>query len=356
MIRRRRSQREIPFSFDSFLDVVANVVGIILRLILVAWVGARSYHATPTGPPPPPVVVEETADAPEPPSPPDPLAEKLVQKRRDLAGVRDQLLDQSRLAELAKERRARAEKDLADAAAKVQALKAERESVEHAPAAPDPDGKPVALSLPEIDGRIQRVTAEIDALQKLPSAKRALHYQTPVSQALQTEELFFECHEGRVTVIDVGAMLEQMHRAKGEKAKLLASLWQVEGETDPVGAFVMHYMLERERGPADGPASVTPLPEQEFSYSASWRVEPINAVRGEPEAVALAAGSDFHRVVDALDPRITAVTFWVYPDSFPLYRRLRDYLHDRDFVVAGRPLPEGMPIGSSRHGTASRGQ
>ena len=60
--------------------------------------------------------------------------------------------------------------------------------------------------------------------------------------------------------------------------------------------------------------------------------------------------------MDALDPKITAVTFWVYPDSFPLYRRLRDYLHDRDFVVAGRPLPEGMAIGSSRHGTASRGQ
>ena len=48
MIRRRRTQREIPFSFDSFLDVVANVVGIILRLILVAWVGGRSYHPTVT--------------------------------------------------------------------------------------------------------------------------------------------------------------------------------------------------------------------------------------------------------------------------------------------------------------------
>jgi hypothetical protein len=55
MIRRRRTQREIPFSFDSFLDVVANVVGIILRLILVAWVGGRSYHAT-VAPPPAPVV------------------------------------------------------------------------------------------------------------------------------------------------------------------------------------------------------------------------------------------------------------------------------------------------------------
>ena len=47
MYRRRRSHREkIFFSFDSFLDVVANVIGIIIRLILVAWVGARTYTAT----------------------------------------------------------------------------------------------------------------------------------------------------------------------------------------------------------------------------------------------------------------------------------------------------------------------
>ena len=40
----RRPQREIAFSFDSFLDVVANVVGIILRLILVAWVGGTDLQ------------------------------------------------------------------------------------------------------------------------------------------------------------------------------------------------------------------------------------------------------------------------------------------------------------------------
>src|SRR2546426_341582 len=51
MYRRRRTPaREPAFSFDSFLDVVTNVVGIIVRLILVAWVGARAYgmiHADP---------------------------------------------------------------------------------------------------------------------------------------------------------------------------------------------------------------------------------------------------------------------------------------------------------------------
>jgi hypothetical protein len=47
---------------------------------------------------------------------------------------------------------------------------------------------------------------------------------------------------------------------------------------------------------------------------------------------------------------------WVYPDSFLLYRQLRDFMHEHDIVVAGRPLLNGMPIASSRRGSASRGQ
>jgi hypothetical protein len=85
-------------------------------------------------------------------------------------------------------------------------------------------------------------------------------------------------------------------------------------------------------------------------------VEPVQAERGEPAEAALKEGSAFRRVADALAPDETAVTFWVYPDSFALYRALRDHLHGRDFVVAGRPLADDMPIGASRRGTVSRGQ
>ena len=356
MIRRRRPQREIPFSFDSFLDVVANVVGIILRLILVAWVGARSYHGPAAPPPPPPDVREETADAVEPPPPPDPLADAVARRRQELAAAEDRLHDQVKQLEQAKDRHARAEMELSAASARVQTLRVERTTAQHTAADKGTEVRTAALTLPEIDSRVKQVSAEIDALKSLPLARKSLRYRTPVSQALQTEELFFECHAGRVAVIDVGAMLEEMHRERGEKAKALATQWEVEGVTAPVGAFRMRYTLERERGPIDGPAGAAPAPEAEFSYSASWVMEPVNGDRGEREEAALAQGSDFHKVVDVLDPKVTAVTFWVYSDSFPLYRRLRDYLHERGFVVAGRPLLEGMPIGSSRHGTASRGQ
>jgi hypothetical protein len=126
-----------------------------------------------------------------------------------------------------------------------------------------------------------------------------------------------------------------------EKRRLLRDTGRLRDVTAASGPFRLRYVLEV------GPSG---------SGECSWEVEPVATQRGESAEAALAAGSDFRRVIDSLEPQQTAVTFCVYPDSFPLYRRLRDYLHERDIVVAGRVFPEGAAIAASRNGTASRGQ
>jgi hypothetical protein len=121
--------------------------------------------------------------------------------------------------------------------------------------------------------------------------------------------------------------------------------------------FRLNYTLQRERGPLESlTAGMAPDPTAAFRCSLNWQVEPIAPVRGESLEAALAATSEFRQVVDGLDPQQAVVTLWVYPDSFALYRRLRDYLYERGLEVAGRPLPEGVPIGCSRDGRRSRGQ
>jgi hypothetical protein len=47
---------------------------------------------------------------------------------------------------------------------------------------------------------------------------------------------------------------------------------------------------------------------------------------------------------------------WVYPDSFELYRQLKEELHNMGYATAGRPLPEGVLIGGSSQGTRSSAQ
>src|SRR5437773_6379854 len=95
MLRRRRRSREIPFSFDSFLDVVANVVGIIIRLILVVWVGARSYTSI--------QILAKPKARMEPAAaltvPEDPLERELARQRAELAELQARLLEQLRQVE-----------------------------------------------------------------------------------------------------------------------------------------------------------------------------------------------------------------------------------------------------------------
>jgi len=351
MIRRRRKTREIEFSFDSFLDVVANVVGIIIRLILVVWVGARSYgtlQPVAEVPAPPAAVAEDT------PGEPDPLEGALTAERKQLAEVEAALREQLAQLDLARQQVKLTDREVEQLAERRQKLADERARLERGSEKAKQATQAAALSMTDLRERLRRLTEEIKAVEAQPRAKKVVRYRTPVSKPLDAEELLFECHKGRVTFIDIGALLDDVKhglRAKGEE---LRTSWEVSDVVGPVGPFQLRYKLERERDSVPGT-----VPDGGGSYRyglSAWIVEPVTEVRGEAAEQALKAGSEFRQIVDGLDPQYAAVTFWVYADSFPLYRRLRDYLYDRDLVVAGRPLPEGAPIASSRHGTVSRGQ
>jgi hypothetical protein len=352
MIRRRRRTREIPFSFDSFLDVVANVVGIIIRLILVVWVGARSYSslsligAKPTTP--------NEREKNQSPLPADPLQAELILRRRELERAQMELLEQLRKMDAIKSWETNVRSRFADVAGRREGIKKERVALDKEATAKEGATRRLSFSLAEVRERQQKLVAEIHALQELPPAGHLLRYRTPVSRPLHADEFFFECHGGRVAFVDAPALLAIAQRDLEEKGQLLRTRSQVSDVTSSVGGFRLRYTVAREpgQGPADDPGS-----HEGFRYGlAEWIAEPTAPVRGESLQAALADRSQFRQVVDRLDPEQAAITFWVYPDSFALYRQLRDYLYDRNLVVAGRPLPEGVPITCSRQGSRSLGQ
>jgi hypothetical protein len=286
------------------------------------------------------------------------LTPELERERLTLALTQQKLLDELKQWEQAHQQQAAIGSDVADAKRRAQQLAAERTSLEQDAGRASQLNQLAALSLADIQARNRQMLEEIDSLQKAPSAKQTLRYRTPISHPLQSEEIVFECKQGRVTLIDIGTMLEEVRRTIRDKGEQLRSTWQIADVTQPVGAFQLRYTVEREREVLDAAQmDAKPNGRAQFQYGlAGWEVVPLVADRGETEAAALAPASTFHRVVDAVDVNQTAVTLWVYPDSFDLYRRLRDYLHDHDVTVAGRPLPNGVPIASSKHGTVSRGQ
>jgi hypothetical protein len=343
MIRRRRRTREIPFSLDSFLDVVANVVGIIIRLILVAWVGARTYSSLKPSPRPGP--------SPGPPAAvTDPLEEQLAQRRRELEQVREQLLKELKRLPPIQEQQQATDRQLAGVRAQRQRLLQERDRPDAPPLDSVAGGRyqPADLcpSLAELDERGKRLREEIAALEKLPPIKRLLRYRVPVSRPVTEQELHFECRAGRVSYVDFPGFRIEVERAFEAGKDQLRQTGRLEGTTPPLGDFQGHYILTVAANDPEGRV------EQDLDF------EPIAEPHGETAQQALAANSTFRRLVDGAAGRQTVVTFWVYPDSFALFRQLREYVyaHNIEFVAA-RPLPFGQPIASSTHrGTKSRGQ
>jgi len=354
MRRRRRPKKDIEFSFDSFLDVVANVVGIILRLILVAWAGAKAYKGPPPPPPPPLPALESLADLP---TKKDPLEDDLSHQQQLLLQAQAQLLEHMKKAkdkEIEQDQLANQVKTLADQRRKTEE---EKNTVLATRLKPDDDPLPVsALSLEDFQARSKTLLDQINELRKQPSVKKALRYRTPVSHPLQSEEIHIECLHGRVTVVDVGGLEEEIGKTARDKVDLLKTTWEVPGMTGPVGEFRLRYVLVREAGELEN-RDLPPNPNSPFRAGiAGWEAVPIRAERGETADQALKPKSEFRRLMDHIEPNQTAVTFWVYPDSYAEYRRLRDYLHEKEIVVAARPMMPDMPIAASRSGSASRGQ
>jgi hypothetical protein len=352
MYRRRPRPERIAFSFDSFLDVVANVIGIIVRLILVAWVGARSYSVAMQ-------LAAESSPAAQTPAAPsaadDPLSPELERVRRELAEARRRLLEQLGTLGLADEQTRQARTQLEELEKQHQSLAAAANRVGAQLAGKGAKVQAVIVSADELRKRGDELLKQIKAMEKLPSQKQELRYHTPVSRVVHSDEMFFECRHGRVTFIDLPSFMQEIRAALDDKVSTLRSQWQVSATTAPAGAFRLRYLIAREKNALDnlggGPIGGG------FRYGLSeWIAEPLSEQRGETLEAALKANSDFRKLVDQIDPRITVVTFWIYPDSFALFRRLRDHLFERDIEVAGRPLNDDAPIAASRHGTASRGQ
>jgi hypothetical protein len=87
-----------------------------------------------------------------------------------------------------------------------------------------------------------------------------------------------------------------------------------------------------------------------------WELVPVFEGRGETYDMARRPISEFSRAINRLTPGRSTITMWIYPDGFPLYRQLRDDLHARGYLVAARPLPDGMTIKGSPAGSVSAGQ
>jgi hypothetical protein len=394
----RRAREEIPFGSDSFLDVLANIVGILIILIVAAaarmgrvpdlarapqTIAAAAVKSTPPGPEQPPAPLEPQEAQPTSRSDTDEPPPEILAELRSLAGRVAALSDKSlaadaRLKQLrnryeaarqasndegkdaatrsddlraAQVRVARLEEALGERKQALTGLLAEFEEAQKA--------KPPAV---QVRHRLAPVSQEIAGEelhfrvsegQVKPPAVQVRHRLAPVSQEIAGEELHFRVSEGQVTVVPLGALVERVHLQLERQKDWLATRGRHEAVVGPVDGYSMSYLVEKK--------PLTALDRRRLGYGGyrigitHWELIPEPDLTGETSEQALRRGSKFAMAVKTA-PENAALTFWVYPDSFHAYRVLQSACQAEGFLVAGRPLPVGIRIAGSPEGTRSAGQ
>ena len=187
---------------------------------------------------------------------------------------------------------------------------------------------------------------------KKPPVKTLEHKLTPLSRVIRGKELHFQLLNNRVAYLPIQELMERMGPAIAEQRSRLYREGVQLGQVGPVAGFRMDYIVHVRR--------LSTIDELRQGSSTAlelskWRLVPEPDLDTEGADEALKPGSDFLRFLRGADAD-TTITFWVYPDSFPLYRRLQEFAHHENFTVAARPLPHGYPITGAPTGSRSSGQ
>ena len=330
---RQRVSRTDAGSQDSFLDIVTNIVGILIILVMV--IGAR---------------VQSISLKPKEASSPD-----LKTLMMEVVRLEDAVVaSESELREL-DEQGGQLAVTVADAGnARIHlatAVSGARRDVENQKQKVDKakaERVEMAAESQRIRDEIEQCNLEADGISHAPqSTKELLAYPTPVGRTVTGDELHFRLAAGRISYIPLTELFDRAKaRTQRTSGSSLASMEARIETVGPIQDFALDYVIEVQINRSAG---------QVYVRSREWVVKPARYDIGETLDEALARQSRFRRILADVTPA-TTVTLWCYPDSFEEYRAVREELHRIGVSAACRPLPEGAPIGGSAEGSKSVAQ
>jgi hypothetical protein len=333
---RHQGEDEEAVGQDSFLDVVANIVGILILLVMV--VGARAALA-------PAVDDSEPIRAGKPSS-----AELKAAIQRTAASRADveEIVQRTANMHLESVRRESERMRLQTLVSAVSAdIKQQREKL----SADEQQAFDLRRQLAEAQMQLEDLTRrELGMIDDAPDVTQIKSLPTPLAEMVSGDEVHLRLAQGHVAFIPLEQLLEAFQSDAKQNLWRLDKQDEASGTIGPIGDFRLRYFLRKSQltVPGRGTATLVQL--------ARWQLIPTSPQIGEPIDQALMKDSQLSIHLDGYAPARTTVTVWVYPDSFQQFRTIKEALFERGYATAARPLPNGIPIGGSPHGTKSAAQ
>jgi hypothetical protein len=322
---------------DSFLDVITNIVGILILLVLV--VGLRTQRSVHNGPDP---LIAEQAHAQ------DQLKKVTNSALTAELNVRDLVNKVSTAQNEVNFRAGEREWLSTEVAAAEQEIAARRANL-------STEGQrdfDVRQKLNEAQTQLDELTRQQIALMSQDDAPEQLDCQpTTLAKAVTGKEVHLLLSDDHVAIVPFDELMEVM------KEDITANVWRLKQQEEmertigPINGFRLKYCFVKEDVMRQSSAG-TYMTGSISRFSHCYFM-PVTTPVGEPAAESLKPNSELFQHLKRLRPDGTTITIWTYPGNYDRLRTLKRSIREIGFQIAVRPLPKGMPLGASRHGSES---
>lgn len=332
-MRRTRQPHDDAPGQDSFLDIVANLVGILIILVMIVGAQAKDAMMEVEVAPEPAEAVDVGASrraAQAARQEVDRLMEEMKQQRFEIAyrrSERDRILTYITAAEKTLEQQSsQLDKD---------ARQAHDLHVQWAAARQQLDDLKLSQQA------VKRATAPVKVIK---------HRPTPLAKTVFGKEIHFRLKSGRLAFVPLDQLVQKFQVEARQKAWKLRQAPRITETVGPVRGFRLQYTLRRASYSVETQVGAALQQRVELDH---FTLVPTGDDLGEPFDRIDDPDSEFRTILAGFDPNQVTVTVWVYPDSFAQFRTLKDELYKLGFLTASRPLPEGQPISGSPNGSHS---
>jgi hypothetical protein len=322
---------------DSFLDVVTNIVGILILLVMVTGMRASQAGASSAA------RGHASAEAAA-------AAEVEVQSANEAAlnAERDarELIRRAITSHGEAEARDQERTFLSTALAEAEKELAERRARLSAEDQVDFD---LRRKLTEAQLGLDELTRKQMALLPDDSSTEQIECEpTPIARTVTGREVHVLLADRHLAIVPFDELLTIM------KEDARANVWRLKQEdklertVGPVDDFKLKYVFIKSAIVARNDAGSV-MTGQVVRFDRCYFL-PLTTPAGWPAEESLQSGSEFQQYLRNQRPGVT-ITVWTYPGNYDQLREVKRFIRELGLVVAVRPLPPGMPIGASSGGS-----
>jgi hypothetical protein len=334
------SKSSITTGQDAFLDIVANLVGILIILIVI--VGAHAGAAARSA-----LTVDNDLESN--------IHSAVLQAQRQELELRELEIDNEQLERLIDQEKAYARQLTEVRHQRMVELETVRQLVEKQTNDLDRESKDALLAKAtqrELQHQLADAKATLTALESArvsndPVTKTETidHYPNPIARTVFTQEIHFRLLSGRLVWVPLDELVDEMK----QHWRLIAenkSFQKTKQTIGPVGNFRLQYDLD-----SHGKGATRRVQFRKFDLI------PVDQNAGEPVEQALKSDqSQWSTRLRMYSPEKTTVSVWVYPDSYQEHTEIKKWLHSHGYQMASWPMEHGRLISGSPDGFKTSAQ